>query len=436
VSRDSAGIYTFPIGAPLVVPDTTIESLNENTWRNDVANELTNSLDRNGRGGMLAPFRIADGSMAVPGLSFLNDPNCGIWRESADVWHIVAGGANQLQFSLNGTRLENNLALGAFTISNNGTGTQGISVGAGNIVSVVTPAAGDAIRWTNLGATPRTGYLFSSDTTVGIFDSAGGGGNGMLLIPGTNNVVIRVNSIARATFTAGQAIQAAGNITIPPASALYLDGGGDTYIQESSANVMTFAAGGVVRLTVASAGITLSANTALTGTFSQVCPVAGGAIFFVNNTSANPYGFDLIFGGAAPNNTTNWIFRCSDTVGNRALIMSNGGLWNYSANNANLSDARMKQFSDGYVPSARGKVRALEIRLGRYLDEDGPEHLMLTAQQVREVFPDLIVTFDDKGMLGVKEHGLWMQHLKATQEHDDEIEELKARIDALERKLH
>jgi hypothetical protein len=64
-----------------------------------MAAEFTNSLDRNGRGGMLAPFRIADGVMVSPGLSFLNDADNGLWRSASDTWHAVSAGANVLTFS-------------------------------------------------------------------------------------------------------------------------------------------------------------------------------------------------------------------------------------------------------------------------------------------------------------------------------------------------
>lgn len=95
--RNAAGVYTLP--NPPVVTDTTILAPDENTTRDDLAAELTNSLDRGGRGGMLAPFRIADGTMAAPGLGFLNDPDNGFWRSGPDTWHAVAQGANVLTFT-------------------------------------------------------------------------------------------------------------------------------------------------------------------------------------------------------------------------------------------------------------------------------------------------------------------------------------------------
>jgi len=96
--RNGSGVYTLPAGNP-VVPGTTIESTWANDTLEDVANELTNSLSRTGAGGMLAPFRIADGNVSAPGLSYLNETNTGLYRSgSGSAWMSVLG-VNVAQFS-------------------------------------------------------------------------------------------------------------------------------------------------------------------------------------------------------------------------------------------------------------------------------------------------------------------------------------------------
>jgi len=90
--RNSAGVYALPPTNP-VVPFT----VNATSWANptlsDIASELTNSLDRTGRGGMLAPFKIFDGTISAPGLSFQSEPSLGIYREATGVMGFVSGGA-------------------------------------------------------------------------------------------------------------------------------------------------------------------------------------------------------------------------------------------------------------------------------------------------------------------------------------------------------
>lgn len=87
--RNAAGTYTLPAGNPVVV-GTAIEATWANTTLADIANELTNSLSREGEGGMLAPFRVFDGTAGAPGLAFLNEPSSGIYRAgSGEVWLSV-----------------------------------------------------------------------------------------------------------------------------------------------------------------------------------------------------------------------------------------------------------------------------------------------------------------------------------------------------------
>ncbi len=46
----------------------------------DVADALSDSLDRYGRGGMLAPFKFFDGNIQAPGATWANEPNTGLYR--------------------------------------------------------------------------------------------------------------------------------------------------------------------------------------------------------------------------------------------------------------------------------------------------------------------------------------------------------------------
>lgn len=88
--RNASGIYTLP--EPPVVASTVIASVPENSTRSDIGAEITNSLDRSGRGGMLASLRLFDGTEALPGVAFGLDTNSGIYRSGADAWYFVANG--------------------------------------------------------------------------------------------------------------------------------------------------------------------------------------------------------------------------------------------------------------------------------------------------------------------------------------------------------
>lgn len=110
--RNTSGIYTLPGGNP-VTPGDVIEAEWANTTLEDVADALTNSLSRTGAGGMLAPFRIADGSVSGPGLSYLNETNTGLYRSGAGSTWMAVLGVNTAQFSTVGLTIPFGKALTA-----------------------------------------------------------------------------------------------------------------------------------------------------------------------------------------------------------------------------------------------------------------------------------------------------------------------------------
>lgn len=96
--RNASGTYSLPAGNP-VVPGTTIQASWANTTMDDLANEITNSLSRTGAGGMLAPFRIADGTVSAPGLAFTNETNSGLYRSGTGNTALVVAGVPVIQMT-------------------------------------------------------------------------------------------------------------------------------------------------------------------------------------------------------------------------------------------------------------------------------------------------------------------------------------------------
>lgn len=104
--RNSSGVYTLPAGNP-VVSGTTITSTWANNTNSDLGSEMTNSLDRSGRGGMLAALLGIDGATGTPQYSFTNEPTTGMWRNGAgklgfsilgsEVFELAAAGASSIQ---------------------------------------------------------------------------------------------------------------------------------------------------------------------------------------------------------------------------------------------------------------------------------------------------------------------------------------------------
>ncbi len=90
-SRNSSGTYSLPAGQP-VVSGTTITSATHNSFASDIATELTASLDRSGRGAMLAPLQLTNGTVAAPSLTFGTDADTGFYRVASNNPAITAGG--------------------------------------------------------------------------------------------------------------------------------------------------------------------------------------------------------------------------------------------------------------------------------------------------------------------------------------------------------
>jgi hypothetical protein len=91
--RDTGGDYSLPAGNP-VTSGTTIQSSWANTTLNDISVALTDSLDRDGRGGMRAAFKFADGTVSDPGIQWTSETNTGIYRAALGDMRVTVLGSD------------------------------------------------------------------------------------------------------------------------------------------------------------------------------------------------------------------------------------------------------------------------------------------------------------------------------------------------------
>ena len=172
-------------------------------------------------------------------------------------------------------------------------------------------------------------------------------------------------------------------------------------------------------------------------------------VLYCTNTKAtgNIFGYQIYFPGQSPNNTTSNFFHAEDSTALRAEIRSNGGLANYSANNANLSDRNVKKD----IALAAGTwdcIKEWEIVNYRYKDQpdDADLNLGVIAQQVAESCPEVITVFqeakdatEDKPAqeehLGIKEQQMYWMAIKALQEAMGRIEQLETEMAAVKAQL-
>lgn len=157
-------------------------------------------------------------------------------------------------------------------------------------------------------------------------------------------------------------------------------------------------------------------------------------VSFFNQHVTAPRGLQIRYDPAAPNNTTQYFQMMIDGVQARAYLASNGGWYNFSGNNVNICDADTKNIIGDLGPQ-RTAFRQLALKTGGYKDGADQDLAFVVAQNVEQIYPELVTPFDIGGgrfMKGVKEHGIQIRAYKVIQEHDDEIEALKQRVQQLE----
>jgi hypothetical protein len=104
MARNASGTHSLPSGNP-VVTGTTISSTVHNATVADISSELTDSLSRSGKGGMLAAMRGVDGSVAAPAVSFTDETGTGLYRPASNQIGVTVAGTLRASFGTNGLSL-------------------------------------------------------------------------------------------------------------------------------------------------------------------------------------------------------------------------------------------------------------------------------------------------------------------------------------------
>lgn len=188
--RNSSGNYSLPSGNP-VVSGTTITSTNENAFRSDVASELTLSLDRNGRGAMLAPLQCSNGTVAAPSLTFGSDTDTGLYRIGANNPGLAVGGVLNQSWSSTGAIFARGLTVNqsqsntaAFTATGNGTGHGVVGLGSGASAGAFT---GIGVLGVGTTDTPGIAGIGGAGNSIGGSFLADGTGSGIYAVGGDSN---------------------------------------------------------------------------------------------------------------------------------------------------------------------------------------------------------------------------------------------------------
>jgi hypothetical protein len=265
--------------------------------------------------------------------------------------------------------------------------------------------------------------------------AVGSGAGGLLGAGGNYNTFIGVGSGGGVTTGGQNTIIGAYSGAAAPISAT---GSNFIVLSDGSGNVRgVFDSSG--RLLVGLTSTNASAGNAL----FQISQANNNWVSYIENTQAtgSVYCQFLRLSGQSPNDATSMFTYMGDTVGQRMSVKSNGGIYNYSANDSNLSDRREKT---NFAPSKSylDVICAIPVQTFNYIDqsEDDPGlTLGVVAQDVQAVAPELVMESnwagkdeEPKMRLSIYQTDLQYALMKCIQEQQAIITQLTARITALE----
>ena len=150
-------------------------------------------------------------------------------------------------------------------------------------------------------------------------------------------------------------------------------------------------------------------------------------VIYAMNGSASPYGMNITFTAASPNNTTNNFIYLADSSGLKCRIVSNGSIYNSTGTYGTISDAKFKENIVDATPKL-SDILKLKVRNFNLIGDE-TKQIGFVAQEFEEVFPNMVDASKDKETgdeyKAIKTSVLIPILVKAIQELKAEIEQLK-----------
>ena len=264
-----------------------------------------------------------------------------------------------------------------------------------------------------------TAYFRVAAQTSGVMGNWSLGSTKKLFLDGGGNTYIHEVSADKLDLVAGNAQmleldQPNAAVSIPAAFKFYLDGGADTYFWQASTNRIKFIAGGTEHLRIDGQ--------------SNFVQIASADVFIdVVKKLYFDGGVDTSISEAAAD-----VLRCRSGGSGGVDLTSGATAW------VAASDERLKT---GFEPitDATRKLGTLRAVTGYFLESEhfdaeaaGRRRVFLIAQDVQKVLPEAVYT-DEDGFLGLKYAKTIPLVVAGFNEHTAYIEKLTARVAKLER---
>ena len=293
---------------------------------------------------------------------------------------------------------------------------------------------------------------FTSATTT--YNTAIGSDSGKAILTGTSNTLI--GGLAGAAITTGASNTCIGRnsgsqITTGASNTIlgrYQGNSDGIDIRTGSNNIVLSDGSGNARMHFNSDG-DVGIGTPATGVKLTVKQTTGNQVIstFIHDAGSNPYGIFMDFSGAAPDNNTNYFYKCDDSSATRFYVYSDGDVQNHDNSYGAISDIKLKeQITD--ASSQWNDIKALTVRKYKMKsdvatgDSDAHWRLGVVAQEVETAGmnglvkdnPDLDKNNNDLGTTtkSVKYSILYMKAVKALQEAITRIETLESKVATLE----
>ena len=308
--------------------------------------------------------------------------------------------------------------------------------------------ASPAVALDVVGAASISGDLTIADKIVHSGDT-----NTSIRFPAADTVTVETSGAERLRVTSAGLV---GIGTASPGARLEVEGEARIYPSSGAANLrfgsggaekgklavdassnMAFETAGSERMRIDTSGNLLVGTTSGSGGNERlnVTGSVNSHIMRMANSNASPYGSDISYSSASPNGSSNEFIQCRDTTIVRMTVRSNGGISNYSANNVNLSDERVKT-DIAPLGSYWDKIKALQVVTYKYLDQThDDDNIGVIAQQVESVAPEFVsndgfgeTPADGVPLKSIYEADLHYATLKALQEAMVRIEALEAQL--------